>query len=139
MQKNQNRRSGLYGLFVCIVLNLALFAHAAPVFTGMTPSLTADMDVATAGYYRLNWEAEAANSGDEFVLRESTTENSQNPKVISKGPDLASVIGGKSDGTYFYRVRRAQPDRLPGIMWTDAVNVKVEHHSLSKTVFLSRA
>jgi hypothetical protein len=24
-------------------------------------------------------------------------------------------------------------------MWTDAVNVKVEHHSLSKTVFLSRA
>jgi hypothetical protein len=115
MQKNQNRHTGPYGRFVFIGLILAMFVHAAPVLVSVSPKLTTDVDVATAGYYRLNWEAEEASVGDEVGLQESTTANFENPKVIYKGPDLAAVISGKSNGKYFYRVRRAQPDGPQGL------------------------
>jgi hypothetical protein len=44
------------------------------------------------------------------------------------------VLSGKSDGKYFYRVRYTPPDEPQGAMWSEVVNVSVEHHSLPKAV-----
>jgi len=82
--------------------------------------------VATAGFYRLSWVTEA----EQAELQEATDPAFHDPVTLYTGPDRASVLSGKPDGTRYYRVRgitNATPGR-----WSEPVRVTVEHHDLRR-------
>jgi len=92
------------------------------------PRLSADTEIATAGYFRLTW-----TSGTEpFELQEASVPDFRNPDTVYRGPDRASVISGKPDGILYYRVRSVASSQ-PGA-WSDAVTVTVAHHDLSRAL-----
>jgi hypothetical protein len=94
------------------------------------PQLDADTDVATAGYYRLEWGAERAT---EFILEESQHTSFASAKILYQGPDTARIISGRGNGDYYYRVRDLNGE--PGeAVWSDVVHVKVEHHTLTRAM-----
>ncbi|WP_455209612.1 hypothetical protein [Kaarinaea lacus] len=143
----KSKQSGLY--FYRALVVVVMFFCCAPVIVNAAPKLTVDMDIATAGYYRLTWSVDKAQAGAVFVLQEAITSRFENPQITYRGPDLATVISGKSDGMYYYRVRRTQPNESEEIssdavkpegvmseeaMWSEVVRVDVQHHSLSKAV-----
>jgi hypothetical protein len=91
-----------------------------------------DNEIATAGFYRLNWETEA----ESFELQEASSPGFENTTTSYSGPDRATVISGKPDGTWYYRVR-ASTNGQPG-PWSNPATVTVAHHSLGRAVmFLS--
>ncbi|WP_455220641.1 hypothetical protein [Kaarinaea lacus] len=93
-----------------------------------TPELTSDTDVATAGYYRLEWDAQ---EGADFILEESQQASFDSLKVLYEGPDTARIISGRSDGDYYYRVRDMNGDNDQSA-WSEVVRVQVQHHPLSR-------
>lgn len=96
------------------------------------PQLSSDSDVASAGFFRLSWETAA----ERVELQEDTGPDFRNPITTYLGSDRAAVISGKTDGTWYYRVR-ALDDARAGA-WSEPVTVVVEHHSLSRALmFLS--
>jgi hypothetical protein len=105
-----------------------------PAIAFALPKLAVDMPISTAGYYRLNWTAEEANSDHVFVLQGATNAEFENPETIYQGPDLATVISGKSNGKYYYRVGIAPPDEPAVGKWSEVVSVDVKHHGLTKAV-----
>ena len=114
-----------------------------PVFTFLTgslclhmfngviaaPQLRVDSDVSTAGYYQLNWDGE---SDSNFVLEESTDPEFTQATTLYKGPDTASLISGRSDGTYFYRIRLSSDNPQSAHNWSNVASVEVAHHPLSR-------
>ena len=107
--------------FVCILVT------SAPAWSA-TPQLETDTDVATAGYYRLEWNA---NEVKDFVLEESQQASFDSVGVLYQGPDTARIISGRGDGDYFYRVRDLNMQSSEG-GWSEVVHVQVQHHSLSR-------
>ena len=96
------------------------------------PRLSSDTDVASAGFYRLMWKTNA----EHVELQEATDPDFRKVKISYRGPDRATVISGKPDGTWYYRVRAAD-GADPG-EWSRPVSVTVAHHSLSRALmFLS--
>jgi hypothetical protein len=91
--------------------------------------LQTDTDVATAGYFRLQWEA-----GDTPTrLVESIEPAFETAVVVYEGPDTARLISGKSDGDYFYRLEKASAHNTPGSrrdVVSNTLQVSVRHHSL---------
>lgn len=103
----------------CALLMLSLPAIPAAAIT-----LHSDTETATAGYFQLHWEAEPAEG--PFVLEESASADFSHARVLYRGPDLASVVSGKPDNEYFYRVReQASPANT-----SNTVKVTVAHHPL---------
>jgi len=94
------------------------------------PQLASDTDVATAGYYRLDWNAESAA---DFVLEESQQVSFETARVLYEGPDTARIISGRKDGDYYYRVRDVN-NQDEQSAWSDVVHVKVQHHPLSRAL-----
>jgi len=92
------------------------------------PAIASDSDVATAGFYRLSWDA----AFPRIELQEATTPDFRSPATLYIGTDRATTISGKPDGQWYYRVRTMQDD-LPG-SWSDPVEVTVAHHSLSRAL-----
>ncbi len=93
------------------------------------PVLESDLPVATAGYYRLSWALDgAAATLPVFELQESLKADFADPATVYRGPDEASVMSGRGDGEYWYRVRAADGD------WSEPVNVVVRHHPLSRAL-----
>ncbi|MDH5179873.1 MAG: fibronectin type III domain-containing protein [Gammaproteobacteria bacterium] len=96
--------------------------------------LTTDTTLATAGYYRLSWQpglAGALNKNIRFELQEASHRQFHQFKIIYRGPDHASVISGKADGNYFYRVRSTYADAAPG-GWSQPILVEVKHHAMHR-------
>lgn len=134
--------------FCCKLVVIILLAGCVPLVVSASPMLAVDTDIATAGYYRLTWSVEDTNSSPVFILQEATTPKFENPEIVYKGPDLATVISGKSNGMYYYRVRLKQPTGSAGTdpkelisketpkeaMWSQVVSVDVKHHSLPKAI-----
>lgn len=105
---------------------LLLCLPAAPA-TAIT--LHSSTDVATAGYFQLRWQAGQAEG--PFVLEESSSADFSRSRVLYRGPDLASVISGKPDNDYFYRIStQANPTNT-----SNTVKVTVAHHPLSNALF----
>jgi len=98
----------------------ALSSHA-------TPKLESDTSVSTAGYYQLHWVN--GKSGD-FVLQESASPNFSNVRTLYQGPDTATLISGRRNGSYYYRVENTSSTGD----WSNAVEVKVAHHPLSRAL-----
>ena len=104
------------------------------------PVLNTNNPAPTAGYYQLSWHIAGAESGKnnpytgEFILQEAHHKDFSDADTIYKGMDTASVISGKPNGSYFYRVSRANP--MPE--WSESVQVQVTHHSLQRAfIFFS--
>jgi hypothetical protein len=120
------RRYRIPRTFFLLVLMWALPVLAAG---GTPPVLESDTAEATAGYFRLNWHGPADAS--EFELQEANTSDFAVPRIRYRGPDEASVISGRRNGTYYYRVRAIPKQGTPG-PWSDAVAVEVNHHPLAR-------
>jgi hypothetical protein len=129
-----NPQASLYK-FKLIVLILAvfyLFSVTLSLAANAPPRLSSDTDVATAGFFRLTWETDA----DRIELQQASKGDFRKPVTLYIGSDRASVVSGKPNGTWFYRIR-AINDGQPG-PWSKPVKVTVAHHSLYRAfTFLS--
>lgn len=94
--------------------------------------LQSDTGLATAGYYQLTWDAADSGNG-EFQLQEANRPDFSDASLLYQGPDKATVVTGRPDDTYYYRVRLLDAQSMPGA-WSDAVKVEVEHHPLSRAL-----
>ena len=118
---------------LCIQLIIGLMlACSLPVngtqLLNSVPRLSSNIAVASAGFFRLNWETDAKL----VELQEAKNPSFQDPHSVYFGPDRATVISGKSNGTWYYRVRAAN-DTQTG-PWSEPVPVVVAHHSLSRAL-----
>lgn len=89
-------------------------------------TLATDTELATAGYYQLTWQDP---DGAAYELQEARDSTFTRPQLIYTGGDLATVITGRADGEYFYRVRALDASQPPGA-WSSPVKVTVQHHAL---------
>lgn len=94
------------------------------------PSLHTDSSIASAGYFRLTWDWKDTENR-RFELQESRSPAFVQPQTLYQGPDRASLLSGRPDGAYYYRVRLHPEDGQPG-PWSDTVEIDVEHHSLGR-------
>ncbi|MFZ5621435.1 MAG: fibronectin type III domain-containing protein [Pseudomonadota bacterium] len=101
-------------------------AHAGGSPPPASPELSADTTVATAGYFGLSWgpAGEAGGAPARFELQEAPDPAFAAPHTLYAGPDRATALSGRPDGTYYYRVR------ADGGAWSPVVAVEVMHHSL---------
>jgi len=106
-----------------------LLAYCVPAWC-VTPQLESDTDVATAGYYRLQW---TAKDSSDFILEESQQDTFDPSRKLYQGPDTARVISGRNDGDYYYRVRGVDTNGMENT-WSDVVHVQVSHHPLSRAL-----
>jgi hypothetical protein len=125
------RRTRLHDTIVCILLVSVLVcphtgSAAAP--SGVAPQLSVDNPTATAGFYRLHWSGTAP----VFELQEATGSGFDRPTTLYRGPDTATVISGKPDGTWYYRVRAATDAGSDA--WSNALAVTVDHHDLGRAL-----
>lgn len=117
-------------LIVAIFLGFGLAGAAMPAAAVTAPELHTDSANPSGGYYRLTWDW-PDQQNQRFQLQESVSRDFSDPQTIYTGPDRATVISGRSDGGFFYRVRRNPDDAEPG-PWSEVVEVRVEHHSLER-------
>lgn len=94
------------------------------------PALRADSDVATAGFYRLTWDAGLESAA--YELQEAKRADFADARSLYRGPDLATVLSGKSNGDYYYRVRVVDAERSSA--WSEPVHVEVRSHSLPRAL-----
>jgi hypothetical protein len=94
--------------------------------------LSSSTDNASAGYFQLSWSWPAAPADVTYQLVERQLDQSGTVttfNTIYQGYDLASVISGKPDGRYEYRVTAGSPT-LADTVISNRVTVNVKHHSL---------
>ena len=92
------------------------------------PHLSSNNDIATAGFYRLTW----ASPAKRVELQEADSSAFLHAKTYYTGSDRATVISGKSNGTWYYRLRGLDG---PGKgVWSQPVRVTVKHHTLSRAL-----
>ena len=89
------------------------------------PSLSSDTEIATAGFYRLSWQTDGIT---QVELQEADNPDFADASIDYQGPDDASVVSGKPNGTWYYRAR-VIGDQQAG-PWSTAVKVTVAHHPL---------
>ncbi|MGW8246714.1 MAG: fibronectin type III domain-containing protein [Acidiferrobacterales bacterium] len=104
---------------------LSLFLGPVPAIA--SPKLDSDSSLSSAGYYQLHWANQHAGS---FVLEEAKKPDFTDARILYQGPDTATLVSGRKNGTYFYRVRGEDA----GNDWSNSVQVKVVHHPLSRAL-----
>lgn len=92
------------------------------------PILTTDNEQSTAGYFRLSWEG---TEGSNYVLQEASDPEFSQTSILYEGPDTATLISGRADGTYYYRIRYSDQADDAGT-WSNVTRVEVAHHPLSR-------
>jgi hypothetical protein len=88
-----------------------------------------DTETATAGYYQISWESDYK----EVELQEALDPNFSEATTTYTGSDRASLFSGKSNATYYYRIRGINPSETSD--WSEPVVVKVAHHPLNRAFF----
>ncbi|AHK79339.1 hypothetical protein M911_09485 [Ectothiorhodospira haloalkaliphila] len=110
---------------------LALFLLPVPILAeAPKPHLESTTDLARAGYFQLRWSLDEGEV-DHFRLEEATEEDFSDAQVFYQGADGATVISGRSNGTFHYRVR-AQLDDGSQTDWSQTQSVEVRHHSIAQ-------
>lgn len=118
------RSSTLRDLSLSLIAILTLYPSVIFVSAAQDISLTSDQMTSTAGYYQLNWERN--DGSDSIYIVEETPGDAVTPHVIYEGADTATVISGKSDGTYTYKVKSEDGKHV-----SNRLTVTVAHHSLT--------
>lgn len=121
------RHCCLRAVFIGALLLIAPFCAASAQSSLPTPQLSSNTGVATAGFYRLSWQTPEA---EDIQLQEADNPNFADAALWYQGPDDASAISGKPDGTWYYRARVIRDDRSGPR--SEAVKVAVAHHPLSR-------
>jgi len=111
----------------CVFAALIFIAASSQAMAN-PPTLQSDSELATAGYYRLSWEGIATS---DYLLQEASDPDFTNVKTLYEGPDTASLVSGRSNGVYYYRVRTIDQSEDPGA-WSNIAKVEVTHHPLSR-------
>ena len=88
-------------------------------------ALISDTEVASAGYFTLSWEADK----QAIELQEADNAEFAHAKTLYRGQDSATLVSGKPDGQWFYRLRRLDSDA-----WSQTIDVEVAHHPLSRAL-----
>jgi hypothetical protein len=111
-----------------------LFCPAVLHAEAPAPSLSVSSDVARAGYYQLLWALDEADVA-HYRVEEAADPQFRSAELLYEGADRATVISGRGDGTFHYRVQAMLADgaRSP---WSEASTVRVEHHPFNQAVFL---
>lgn len=112
------------------LLVLAALAGAPTATAGDAPMLESDSEIATAGFFRLNWSGAPMEAS--YELQEATRADFADSRLFYRGPDLATVLSGKPDGSYYYRVRFI--DREEASAWSEPVHVLVKSHPLARAL-----
>lgn len=132
-----SRESGRF--LICAFGAAVFFVSLTAVAGSRTPLLvlSSDTEVASAGYYRLQWHWSAAGGapGGPFQLQESATPDFSDAVSLYRGPDLASVISGRRDGVRYYRVGSQHSETR----WSNVVKVETRHHPLSRALLFFAA
>lgn len=135
------------GLLLLLASQLLVVRPSAAQETLTKPPVLNGGDLehrATAGYYSLSWR-HPRNSGSslDFLVEESTDEDFESAQTIYIGPDLATFISGKRNGTLYYRVK-ARPETSADAgadaganagawsPWSDPLAVTTAHHSRAR-------
>lgn len=79
------------------------------------------------GVVTLEWEA----SGSEVEVEQSIAADFQNPRLVYRGPQTASVVTGLREGEYYFRIRHAGETE-----WSPALAVRVEYISRERLFVL---
>ena len=66
-----------------------------------------------------------------MLVEEADSRHFADATVLYKGTDGASVISGRPDGDYYFRIRFADVDQPS---WSPPLHVVVAHHSLTKAL-----
>ncbi|NIR59780.1 MAG: hypothetical protein GWO02_09760 [Gammaproteobacteria bacterium] len=112
---------------------MLLASLVAPASAGTPPpELTASVEIATAGFYRLVWEG-GQGATPVYVLQESRDPGFEAPRTVYRGTNQASVMSGREDGIYYYRVRVGYPGGRTGD-WSAPAKVTVDHHPLARAI-----
>jgi len=96
------------------------------------PALETSESPATAGYYRLSWELPGKEPA-RVELQESAEPTFAQAHRVYLGYDRATLVSGRGDGIYYYRIRRHPRDGEPA-PWSGALAVEVAHHSLERAM-----
>lgn len=110
-------------LVLCVLLLASSGAGLA------APTLEADTQLATAGYYQLQWDGADAT---DHELQESPRASFNDAVTLYRGTDRATMLTGRPDGEYHYRLRALHEDG-PG-PWSKTLRVEVLHHPLSRAL-----
>lgn len=110
------RFRGLRGLVLALAVTTPFDTSAQSL------QIESDTDVAAAGYYQLRW-----SSTSPVTLEEARTADFTSPRIIYRGSDAATVMSGKSDGDFYYRIRSRDSNARSNV-----VKVTVRHHSLER-------
>lgn len=101
-----------------------LLAGLAGSASGQPIELAAAPELSNTGHYRVSWTS--PGEGVAFSLQEATAEDFADARTIYQGPQVATVVSGKLDGTYHYRIRAGQGP------WSEPIEVTVRHRSLTQ-------
>ncbi len=118
----------LFARFISVIsIAISLPALAA------APDLQSDSELVTAGYYRLSWQSdtEETQMKGDYILEQATDREFELATTLYRGPDTATLISGRPNGTYYYRIRNIENADSP-MQWSNVVTVEVAHHSLSR-------
>jgi hypothetical protein len=122
-------KSGCYRPLLHHPLLLCALLLASPGVALAAPSLETDTPLATAGYYQLQWDGADAS---DHELQESLHADFSDPVTLYRGADRATMLTGRPDGEYHYRLRALHQDG-PG-PWSQTLRVEVRHHPLSRAL-----
>jgi len=88
--------------------------------------------VSSAGYFRLSWKQDTENDTAifNFELQEADNPAFTQVKTLYSGPDTASLVSGRRNGIYYYRVGYLRDHTDP--IWSNTQIVEVTHHPLSR-------
>lgn len=105
---------------------LALAAALAVVGLALPAAgFEASPSTSSDGVYQLSWASDGT-----VVVEESRDEAFRDARVLYRGTDLATTVTGRSDGVYFYRLRRVEG----GDASAPVLRVVVAHHPLSRAL-----
>ena len=116
-------------------LPLCIYLCLLPVTTLWANSITLSSDTqqSSAGYFQLQWAWPDAPQDVQYTLQER--QRDAQFKTIYQGGDQASVISGKPNGRYEYKVL-ASTHALADSMPSNTIQVEVKHHSLRNALIL---
>jgi len=129
-------RPGAFGrtLLACLVVAWGLVATAGSAWAteGSTNAaeqvagLVIEPAISRDGVYELSWTA----TGD-VLLEESRDSAFEDARVVYRGADHGTVLTGRRDGIYYYRLRA--DGRSPGAVVLTGF-ARVEHHSVERAL-----
>lgn len=98
-----------------------------PLFA--VPSLQSSETVSTTGTFRLSWESDGpwlVRGNKTYVLEECSTSGCH---AVYKGHDRSTVMSGRPDGTYRFRLSEAGVSNA-----SSETTVEVRHHPLGRSL-----